>query len=162
MVEARVKFTLNNEKTKFSGPNLTESIEPMIKSIVTYLLLIGIPLAGLLWILDYGAAIEAPPAIEGDWKVEGDLTGCLGEQPTTLSFHQSGRFVQVELGAASGEARLDDERLSAHVVEPSGACTGVELEGAFDEATEQFTGRVSGSGCRACRDVEIMAKRVQE
>ena len=134
----------------------------MIKSIVTYLLLIGIPLAGLLWILDYGAALEAPPAIEGDWQVEGPLTKCLGTQPTTLSFHQSGRFVQAKLGEASGEARLDDERLHARVVEPGGPCTGVDLEGSFDAATELFTGRVSGTGCDACRNIDIVAKRVQE
>src|SRR5690349_6504027 len=134
----------------------------MIKSIVTYLLLIGIPLAGLLWILDYGAGLEAPPAIEGDWKVEAPLTECLGTQPSTLSLHQSGRFVQVKLGEASGKAQLNDDQLHAKVVESGGPCTGLEFEGSFDAATEQFTGRMTGTGCAACRDIDLVAKRVQE
>jgi hypothetical protein len=134
----------------------------MVKSIITYLFLVGIPLAGLLWILDYGEQRTAPPAIAGSWQIDGALTGCLDVQPTELAFQQSGRFVQVTLGEAKGEARLDGEQLHASVVEPSGPCTSVELEGSFDEATQRFVGHATGTGCDACQGVELEARRSAE
>jgi hypothetical protein len=132
----------------------------MVKYVLTYLILVGIPLAGLLWILDHGGQRIAPPAITGAWQIEGSLTSCLAAQPAELAFQQSGRFVQVALGGASGEARLDGEALRASVVEPNGVCRSVELEGSFDATTERFTGRATGSGCDACREVDFVAQRV--
>jgi hypothetical protein len=134
----------------------------MVKSIFTYLCLVGIPLVGLLWILDYGGRRTAPPAITGAWQIEGSLTSCFGAQPPELAFQQSGRFVQVALGAASGDARLDGEDLHASIVEPNGPCSSVALDGSFDEATERFVGQLTGSGCDACRGVELVAKRSGE
>lgn len=132
----------------------------MLKSILIYLILVGIPLAGLLWILDHGGQRLAPPAITGAWQIEGSLTSCLGAQPAELAFQQSGRFVQVALGGASGEARLDGEQLRASIVEPNGVCSSVELEGSFDATTERFVGQATGSGCEACRGVDFVATRV--
>lgn len=134
----------------------------MVKSIFTYLFLVGVPLAGLLWILDYGGRRTAPRAIGGAWQIEGSLTGCLDAQPSELAFQQSGRFVQVALGQASGEARLDGEQLHASVVEPNGPCSSVELEGSFDADTQRFVGRATGSGCEACRGVEFAANRLEK
>jgi hypothetical protein len=139
----------------------------MVKSILTYLFMVGIPLAGLLWILDYGGQRIAPPAIAGTWQIEGSLTSCLGAQPSELAFQQSGRFVRVTLGDASGEARLDDEQgeqLHASVVEANGPCSSVELEGSFETGApgsgiERFVGQATGSGCDACRGVEFVASR---
>lgn len=133
----------------------------MVKSIITYLFLVGIPLGGLLWILDYGGRRTAPPAITGAWQIEGPLTSCLDAQPSELAFNQSGRFVQVALGDASGEARLDGEQLRGSVVEPNGPCSSVELEGIF-ELEGRFAGRATGSGCDACRGVEFVASRMEK
>lgn len=137
----------------------------MVKSILTYLFLVGTPLVGLLWILDYGSQRIAPPAITGAWQIEGSLTSCLEGQPSELAFQQSGRFVQVSIGSANGEARLDGEELHASVVEPNGPCSSVELEGSFEtgaegSVTERFTGRATGRGCDACRGVEFVAERI--
>lgn len=132
----------------------------MVRSIVTYLLLVGVPLAGLLWILDRGEQHVAPPAIKGAWSVDGQLTRCLGAQPTELVFEQSGRFVHVTLGAAKGDARLDDAHLRATLVEHGGACGTIEIVGDFDEVAEQFTGRASSTGCEACSEVSVVARRV--
>jgi hypothetical protein len=132
----------------------------MVKSIITYLFLVGIPLAGLLWILDYGEQRIAPPAIAGHWQIESSLTGCLDAPPTELAFQQSGRFVQISIGQASGDARLDGEQLHASVVEPNGPCTSVELEGSFDAASERFIGQATGTGCDACQGVAIEAQRI--
>lgn len=139
----------------------------MVKSILTYLFLVGTPLVGLLWILDYGGQRIAPPAISGAWQIEGSLTSCLDAQPSELGFQQSGRFVQVALGGASGEARLDGEELHGSVVEPNGPCSSVELEGSFEteaegSGTERFTGQATGSGCDACRGVVFVAQRIAQ
>lgn len=138
----------------------------MVKSLFTYLFLVGVPLVGLLWILDYGGRRTAPPAIGGAWQIEGSLTRCLDAQPSELAFQQSGRFVQVALGDASGEARLDGEQLRASVVEPNGPCSSVELDGYFElegdssGGTQRFVGRATGSGCDACRGIEFAASRI--
>jgi hypothetical protein len=136
----------------------------MVKSILTYLFMVGVPLVGLLWILDYGGRQTAPPAIAGTWQIEGSLTSCLGAQPSELAFEQSGRFVRVALGAASGEARLKGDELHASVVEPNGPCSSVELDGSFEtgaegSGTKRFVGQATGSGCDACRGVEFVASR---
>jgi hypothetical protein len=131
----------------------------MVKSIITYLFLVGIPLAALLWILDYGEQrIAAPPAIAGSWSIDEPLTGCLDVQPTELTFKQSGRFIQVALGEASGEARLDGEELRASVSEPNGPCSSVEIVGTFDVANERFLGHATGIGCNACQTVALVAQ----
>lgn len=133
----------------------------MVKTIVTYLLMVGIPLAGLLWILDEGEKYVAPPAIKGHWAIEDSgetqLTSCFGEQPSELVFEQSGRFIHITLGGAKGNGRFDDEHLSANL--GGGACGTIELEGSFDEATEQFTGRATASGCEACSEIGVVARR---
>jgi hypothetical protein len=131
----------------------------MAKSIITYLLLVGVPFAGLMWILERGEGHVAPPAIKGGWSVEGPLASCLGEQPIEVVFEQSGRFVHVTLGAARGDARLDDTHLRATIVDHEGGCGTIEIEGDFDEATEQFRGRASSTGCEACSDVPVVARR---
>jgi hypothetical protein len=134
----------------------------MIKSIVTYLLMIGIPLLGLLWILNWGERLEAPPAIAGDWQIEGSLAECFAEPPSALAFQQSGRFIQVEVGDASGEARLDGHELRASVNSPEGPCARVEVEGSFDLAAQRFAGRATSSECDACRDVYFAAQRSKQ
>jgi hypothetical protein len=134
----------------------------MVKSIISYLFMVGIPLAGLLWILDYGEQRIAPPAIAGAWQIEGSLTGCLDAPATELAFQQSGRFVQVSLGEASGDARLDGDELHASVAEQGGPCTSVELEGSFDAASERFIGQATGIGCEACDGVAIEAQRMEK
>jgi hypothetical protein len=131
----------------------------MVKSIITYLFLVGIPLAGLLWMLDYGEQKIAPPTIAGAWVIDGALTGCLAVEPKQLAFEQSGRFIQVALGEARGEARLDGDSLRASVVEPGGACTSIEIEGSFDAATERFVGQATGIGCDVCQAVALQARR---
>jgi hypothetical protein len=134
----------------------------MIKSIISYLFLVGIPLGGLLWILDYGDRRLAPPAIAGSWVIEGSLAGCLEAEASELALDQSGRFVQVELGEASGEARLDGDELRASIVEPDGPCTSIEIVGSFDATGERFVGQATGFGCDVCQAVAVQAKRAGE
>jgi hypothetical protein len=134
----------------------------MIKSIITYLLMIGIPLLGLLWILDWGEGrLEAPPAIAGSWQIEGSLAECFAAPPSELAVQQSGRFLQVALGSASGDAKLDGHELRASVSDPEGPCGKVEVEGSFDLAAQRFAGRATGD-CDACRDVYFAAQRAEK
>lgn len=134
----------------------------MLKSIATYLFLIGIPLVGLLWILDYGERLSAPPAIAGDWQIEGALTECFAAQPSKLSIQQSGRFLRVAMGSASGEAQLDEHELRARIVMSEGPCDHLELDGVFDVAVERFVGRTTSVGCDACQDIYFVAQRAKQ
>ncbi len=132
----------------------------MLKTIATYVCLVGIPLAGLIWILDYGEQLDAPPSVAGHWQLEGvDLASCLDTDTRVLSVQQSGRFLQITLGGASGEARLDDARLHGQLLGLDGPCGSLDLEGQLDETHERFVGQVSGSACDRCREVEVVGAR---
>ena len=45
-----------------------------MKSILLYIVLVGLPVAAVLAVLRMGDTVEAPPAVGGEWRVEGAAT----------------------------------------------------------------------------------------
>ena len=80
-----------------------------MKLVAIYLLLVGIPLAGLAAILHAGRALHAPPAIGGEWRVE----GAAADSVASLAISQSGEHVEVSLGAARLRGRLAGDSVVA-------------------------------------------------
>jgi hypothetical protein len=135
----------------------------MLKSIALYLVLVGIPLAGLFALLDWGRALVPPPAIGGRWTVAEPMSAACPGLPSAavISIEQSGRFLRVRLDDMPfGEGRLDDGRLSAQVpVAFPGCGDALALEAMLDD-TGHLVGELRLPDCDACPPTPLVAERL--
>lgn len=108
-----------------------------MRTLLTYTLLVGAPLLGLMAILHFGAALQAPPKLDGRWRID--------ETETLLVVEQSGRFLR---GRAAGErfdATIDQEDDALILRVERGRCAG--WRGALLERPGGWSLRVITSGC---------------
>lgn len=116
-----------------------------MKSLLLYLALVGVPVAGLLGILEAGSRLQAPRDVAGEWYVEALAFATPGEQRPfrVLRISQSGVYLSVSLdGGEEVRGRLLGDSLRV-VRAPSGdaarggcASAGWLLRGTFDFAEE--------------------------
>lgn len=66
-----------------------------MKPLLVYAALVGLPVAGLAAVLHAGGALQAPPSIAGEWRIEGLPQATVPEPRFTIS--QSGTQVRLEL-----------------------------------------------------------------
>jgi hypothetical protein len=136
------------------------------RAIVAYLLLVGIPLAGVIVLVTSGGQLSAPPDISGAWLVEEGAT-CGLHTGDVFRVAQSGRFVQVEI---SGRPVLGGSfdgsllRAAGGVREASSpGCNegrlNVRLRVADDGARFEGTGGIED--CSACPPRPISASRMR-
>ena len=134
----------------------------MLRTTLLYLVLVGVPLSGLLGILRWGESLAAPPALGAQWTLEGDGLRCLGvETGAILAIIQSGRYLRLELGERSFEARLDGDGLRGQLPPPrSGPCTNerLELQARTTRDLDLLEGRLVGA-CPPCTDLDVVAVR---
>lgn len=112
-----------------------------MKALTHYLLLVGIPVLGVLGVLQLGQGLTAPKAVAGTWTLEavsppsGNATCAVlkeAAQAQTLAIEQSGPELMLELGEMRVDGRIDGNVVraaSAPVsidasLEPSGAMRG--------------------------------------
>lgn len=130
-----------------------------------YLLLVGLPLAGLLAVLRLGSGIEAPPAVGGAWRV---VAGGRCSVPGRLfRVEQSGRFVHVVLpGRSDIPAALIGPTLTAlggarADVSPGCASGAVQMRLRADgRVARRLVGTAGVPGCAACPESRFVAVRV--
>ena len=91
-----------------------------MKLIAIYLLLVGIPLAGLAAILHVGRGLHAPPAITGQWRMEG--AAAAGDSLAPIAISQSGEHVEVVLAGAELRGRLSGDSIVAERRGPAAPC----------------------------------------
>ena len=92
-----------------------------------YLLLVGVPVLGLLGILEAGRAITAPLSVGGDWALEFDpaapcATGPASLQQPALSISQSGTEALITVNdghATTLEATINGSALTAKSLKAS-------------------------------------------
>ena len=116
--------------------------------------MVGIPVLGLLGILEAGRSITAPLSIGGDWTVEFDPAPHCANGPSVLrqpafSISQSGTGALITLNdghATTLEATIDGATLTAKTPSATIAATVVaSIAGKLDQRTME--GKVSLSGC---------------
>jgi hypothetical protein len=151
-----------------------------MRHLVSYLLFVGIPLAGLLGVLRVGQGVEAPRAVHGAWAVQPMAPSgractryLLAGADSTLAITQSGRQLSGKLGP-NGEATLQGTLTGAElalegVIQPGGAlrhagCTaGDTLRLAArlgrDGSLKRLDARLWSSGCPECGAVGFTAAR---
>lgn len=147
------------------------------RSLLTYVFLVGLPLAGLLGVLRAGRAIQAPPPVDGTWRTIAAGADPRGPaalvpvvarrvDPTQLEVHQSGTYLSLDIGAIHLSGRLRGDSLVAHTVAPDARVDGnpcghteMELHAALDRAADpdRLTAVLSEPGRPACPQVRWVA-----
>lgn len=115
-----------------------------MKSILTYVLLVGVPGAGVLGILHQGQRLHAPHQVEGEWRVE------LAGQPAAavMTIQQSGPYVSITLPGANDalDGTIDGVAVQA---EPGAGCPKPRMRARLDRAARTLAGEIVGNDCMA-------------
>ena len=113
-----------------------------MKPLLLYLALVGVPVAGLLGILHAGSALQAPPAIGGEWVMD---TGAPGPAPgERLDLTQSGVYVSVLLAGSRLHGRLRGDTLVAERSAETDGRGGCDPRGAAVLRATVREGRMQG------------------
>jgi hypothetical protein len=154
-----------------------------MRHLLSYLLFVGVPLAGLLGVLRVGQGIAAQPAVHGAWAVQPmAATGrvctryLLSDADSTLNISQSGRQLTGTLGPRADVAMrgvLAGEGVTLEgVIQPGStprhvACTAgdtlrLTARIAGTRGTRQLEARLWSSACSGCGAVGFTAARPRE
>ena len=146
-----------------------------MRSLLLYLLLVGIPAAGVAGILRAGAGLEAPASVGGQWTL--DVVPPAADPRCELTsgalvISQSGVHLDAALRPSGarlrGEMRGDTIELvspvRADVTDGRGGCdaaAGVRLEAVADGADRPaaLRGTLRFAGCAACAPLAFTATR---
>jgi hypothetical protein len=135
----------------------------MLKSIALYVVLVGVPLAGLFALLDWGNRLVPPPAVHGQWTlVEPTAAACPGlPAGSVIAIEQSGRFLQVRVNdMPAADGRLDDGTITASVPAVLVGCgEALALEATLDDSG-RLVGELGQAGCNACPPTPLVAERL--
>lgn len=148
--------------------------------VIAYIVLVGLPLAGLAGVLRSGRSLAAPISIDGTWKVEAD-TSQVNSSPcsqaltslsnSSLVISQSGKNLVLTFSngpKASSAGLLDGKKMSAPLMlEPlsgSGclASQPLTLVAAVDPQAEprSMSGSLSMNDCPSCAPIAFHAVRL--
>jgi hypothetical protein len=99
-----------------------------VRHVLHYLGVVGLPLLGLVVVLEAGRDLSAPIAVRGTYRImatEGTAASCVSQllADSTVTITQSGGRVQIRLSDAA--VRLDGW-LAGIRVEARGGCSGGE------------------------------------
>ena len=149
------------------------------RRIVThYLVMVGVPVIGILIVLELGRSLTAAPAIAGRWQIEpgaplSGLAACLaGGTPAAdpvLTISQSGQYLAGRLGGADAgrgtalEGTLHARMLSLTAAAPARGCPGPLVLRATivdDGAARRLHGTLHVRACPRCGKVPISARRM--
>ena len=151
-----------------------------MRHLLSYVLFVGIPLAGLLGVLRVGQGVEAPRAVHGSWAVQPMAASgrvctryLLSDADSTLTISQSGRQLSAALGPRGEVALrgvLTGDRLSLEgVIQPGatprhvGCAAGDTLwlsaRIAAAGETRRLHARLWSSACADCSPVGFTAAR---
>lgn len=154
---------------------------PTTRSLLTYVFLVGLPLAGLLGVLRAGRELQAPPPVDGTWQTIATGTGTVaaltpvvarGADPTQLEVQQSGTYLSVDIGPHHLSGRLRGDSLVAYpgtsaASSPGSECGragAMELHAALDRDADphRLTAVLSEPGRPACPSLRWTAVRLAQ
>ena len=142
--------------------------------VVAYILLVGLPLAGLAGVLRTGRHLTAPISIDGTWKLDiaagHATTPCDQAIASLLSSNlivsQSGRSLELTLGGGNKiefPGQLDGAKVAASLAPISGCSDDqpVTLVASVDANSEprSLAGTLSVENCTSCARQEFHAVR---
>ena len=143
--------------------------------IIAYILLVGLPLAGLAGVLRAGRHLAAPISIEGSWKIEASASrpvalpcdhAVASLLNSTLFVSQSGKTLELTLNGISKTVvpgQLEGRQIRASLGVRAGcpADQRITLKASIGPETEPnlLTGSLSVENCPLCSPFEFRAVR---
>jgi hypothetical protein len=147
------------------------------KLVISYVLLVGIPLLGVVGVLGAGRNLRAPTSIAGGWdfqinpsatQPQSCVTGLVVVRPTILDISQSGRYLTLMVDSQpkfSLEGTLQGKTIVANLSLPLEAsckgAAGLSLTAEIDSKTAPriMSGVLSFDGCPSCGSANFQAVR---
>jgi len=147
------------------------------KLFVSYALLVGIPLLGVVSVLGAGRSLTAPLSVAGSWDLQIDssfpqpqscITSLGFHNPTVLDISQSGRYLTLTLNGQPKvelEGTLQGKTVAANLATPfKASCDGaarLSLTAEVDSkaAPRMMSGILKFDGCASCGSVNFQAVR---
>ena len=131
------------------------------KAVAIYSLLVVPPVAGLLAILHFGADLQPPHSIGGEWLLSGAVPACtpfdFGGKPPTLAISQSGLRAVDKLSDAS-HAALSLEIASDTIADEQDR-DGCRVAISAQLASGGLVGVLRWPGCTGCTEQAFRASR---
>ena len=133
-----------------------------MKSVVIYLILVGIPIAGVIGILRVGQRLTPPPYVGGTWAVTiRPDSGCHPTAPNdsvTMVVSQSGPHIAVSFDNDS-LPKLSG-RAYGRYFRVAGSSGQVDLHAAVKRGEDRMRGFLIGIPCAAARKTMVNGTRV--
>ena len=143
-----------------------------MRSLLVYVVFVGLPLLILLGLLEAGKGLVPPPSIGGRWRLQDSLVGelgrCLGSDPE-LDVEQSGVRAQVRIAPAGvvvpieladGSIAGSSRRLSEDACGNGTLTLHAELPGE-EPIPGVMTGTLALTDCDACAPAQFRATRLR-
>jgi hypothetical protein len=123
-----------------------------LKTIIYYLIMMGLPLLGVLFILQIGSTLHAPVSVGGDWQLSINKNpGCQLADATLLRISQSGPNLFISMSGQpdiSLAGRLDGQELHTNSLS---AETTLELTAVIHREVDpnRLEGAITVTNCPA-------------
>jgi len=145
------------------------------KLFVSYALLVGIPLLGVVGVLGAGRSLTAPLSVAGSWDLQIDLNvtqplSCIAglgfHNPTVLDVSQSGRYLTMTLNSqpkVALQGTLQGKTVAANLISTHeascGGASGLSLTAEIDPkaAPRTMSGILKFDGCPSCASANFHA-----
>ena len=145
------------------------------KLFVSYALLVGIPLLGVVGVLGAGRSLTAPLSVAGSWDLQLDLSvtqarSCIASlgfiHPTVLDISQSGRYLTLTVNSQPKvglRGMLQGKTVAANLTSPHeascGGASGLSLTAEIDPkaAPRMMSGILKFDGCPSCGSANFQA-----
>jgi hypothetical protein len=144
--------------------------------VISYVLLVGIPLLGVAGVLGAGRRLTAPISIAGSWDLQIDPStnqaqSCVARlgftRPTILDISQSGRYLTLTLNNQTKvglQGTLQGKTVAANLTSPlEASCgpAGLSLRAEVDpkDGPRIMSGILSFDGCPSCGSAKFQAVR---
>jgi hypothetical protein len=137
----------------------------LVRAVVVYIALVGLPVVALVGVLRVGSGLDAPPPIGGAWVTDAspELLECTGfEQGSAVTIEQSGAHVRVHAGPSYGDGRMEGGRTRVALRAPGGACAGHTIETDFAPEAALIAWNARAPSCAACGPIRFSTSRPPE
>jgi hypothetical protein len=113
----------------------------MTKLLISYLLLVGVPILGVFGLLRIGANLAAPVAVAGEWVLTEApssvcMSGLVWDQPPRMAIAQSGRLLVVSLSDANHSVLTG--KLEGLALTATESDRGLWLSAAVDKSADPY------------------------
>jgi hypothetical protein len=130
------------------------SIHP--KHAVLYVAFVGLPMLGLVGVLNGGKSLKPPPSVDGKWQVDvqpgapGDCAPVASGKHETMEISQSGSRLTLKLADASMHGKIQENHVS-------GEEKAVKLDAQVDPNAGTLDGKLDVQSCG--KQLAFKAKR---